>query len=311
MTNSGYIYQDIVPRSCNGWTVLDYYSGTYDRTSRTEWTRRFRLGQVFRNGQALNSNTIVRTGDSLQYRRPPWVEPEVPLSFTVVYGDDHILVVDKPAGLPVLPRDVYLEHTLLHQVRIHHGMGSTPVHRIDRGTTGLVLFARTHLARRALGRAMQNGLVAKTYLAVVTGRDAGPSRVVELKLGSVPHPRLGKVTAVVMDGMNARTRYRIAASVPGGHSLAMIALDTGRAHQIRIHLAADGRPLVGDPLYGETGGKPDPNHVPGDIGFRLHAWRLRFPHPAENTRMRFTAGIPDSFHRPGSVEDVNEACDSV
>ena len=297
MSNSGYVYPDTIPHQFNGKTVLDFYVARYGHTDRETWIRRIGDGQVTRNGKPLAAHDRVTGGDQLCYFRPPWDEPDVPLKFHVLYADDHLLAVDKPAGLPVLPRDVYLEHTLLHQVRLHYGQGAAPVHRLDRGTSGVVLFARTHLARRRLGKAMQTGQVFKTYLARVNGEVGTGTRIVTVPLGPVRHPIIRSGMAVKPDGQPACTRYRRIRAGSGGETMVLIALDSGRPHQIRIHLAWDGHPLLNDPLYNRVGGEPDPTGVPGNIGFALHSWRLRVPHPDTGKRMRFTSPLPVDFQR--------------
>lgn len=299
MTNSGYVYQDTIPQSFNGKTVLDFYVSRHGRTDRETWIRRIRDGQVQRAGKRLDVHDRVTAGDQLHYFRPPWEEPDVPLGFTVLFADDHLLAVDKPAGLPVLPRDVYLEHTLLHQVRLQFGQGAAPVHRLDRGTSGVVLFARTHLARRRLGKAMQTGRVGKSYLARVSGEVGPGTHTVTVPLGPVDHPVTGSVMSVRADGQPARTRYRRVVPGFGGETMVLIGLDSGRPHQIRIHLAYAGHPLIHDPLYNRAGGDPDPAGVPGRIGFALHSWRLRVHHPDSCQLLRITAPLPPDFHQGG------------
>src|SRR5512139_1613185 len=112
---------------------------------------------------------VLRPGQSLVWRRPPWEEPAAPLSFAILHRDAHLLAVAKPRGLPSVPNGGFLEHTLLHRVRLHFP-GAVPLHRLGRGTSGLVLFALTNQARREGAAAWREGRVSKEYLALVAGR---------------------------------------------------------------------------------------------------------------------------------------------
>lgn len=292
MTNNGYVYHDRISAPSASVCVLDFYTVRYPRFSRTEWRNRIESGQMRVNGKPAACETRLKPGDELTYHRPPWTEPDVPLGFDVHYVDDHVLVVAKPAGLPVLPRDLFLQNTLLYQVRQGFGDSCTPMHRLDRGTSGLVLFTRTLLARKRLGMAMQRGEIGKTYIACVSGPRHSGSVDIRYPIGLQDHLPTGKAWGVTDHGRPSHTRCRFISRGGGDGHLVMAKLITGRPHQIRIHLSALGNPLAGDPMYGREGGKPDPAAVPGDIGFFLHAWRLRFKHPVSDKPMRITDSRP-------------------
>ena len=158
------------------------------------------------------------------------------------------------------------------------------MHRLGRGTSGLLLFARTPEARRAVSEAWRAGRVSKVYRALVAGVPRRELFSIETPIGLVPHPRLGRVHAASKDGKPALTHVRVLAERQGS-ALVEATIVTGRPHQIRIHLAAAGHPLVGDPLYA-VGGRPARNPgLPGDPGYRLHAHRLGLPHPATGRRL--------------------------
>ncbi len=288
MTNNGYVYRDQISSPVASASILDFYTDRYSRFTRKKWRERIESGQIRINGKTASCETRLKPGDILTYHRPPWTEPEVPLNFRVHFEDDHILVVGKPPGLPVLPQDMFLQHTLLYQVRQAFGDSCTPIHRLDRGTSGLVLFVRTRLAGRRLSMAMQNGGIEKTYIACVSGESVRRTVHIRLPIGLHDHPLTGKAWGTAEKGRTCHTICRFIHRNESGRHLVMVKLVTGRSHQIRIHLSAIGNPLVGDPAYGHPGGKPDPGAVPGDTGFFLHAWRLRFHHPVSRERLRIT-----------------------
>ena len=214
----------------------------------------------------------------------------MPLAFAILYRDDDLLAVAKPRGLPAMPNGGFLTHTLLHVVQ-RHFPEATPLHRLGRGTSGLTLFARTARARSGLAEAWRQGRVEKSYRALLAGVPDTPAFSVDTPIGPVPHPRLGQVHAASASGKAALTHVRVLGT-RDGHALVEATIDTGRPHQIRIHLAAAGYPLLGDPLY-VRGGVPGPNPaLPGDAGYRLHAHRLAFVHPGSGRRLELECGLP-------------------
>ncbi|RLE17470.1 MAG: RNA pseudouridine synthase [Acidobacteria bacterium] len=294
MKNKGYVYQNRITAVDAKRGVLEFYTQNYPRFSRETWANRIQSGQIFRNREAVNINDLLQPGDILEYRRPSWEEPEVPTKFGILFEDAHLLIVNKPAGLPVLPGDVYLENTLLTLVRKRISPKLSPIHRLDRSTSGAVVFAKTVASRRHLSEAIQKGEILKTYLAVATGNAMPNSFTVSAPIGTLPHPISGMVAAVTADGRPSETRIRVVRRYEG-QSLLMTFLKTGRPHQIRIHLAEAGFPLVGEQFYG-SGGRPRPGAVqPGKGKFLLHAWRLRLSHPITGQRLRVTAPLPVSW----------------
>lgn len=292
--NLGFEYRDRIGSEAEGETVLSYLKRRYRHSAEADWRLRIEAGEVLLEQARAEPGSLLHRGQSLVWKRPPWEEPPVPLAFAVLHRDEHLLAVAKPRGLPTVPNGGFLEHTLLHLVR-RSTPAAVPLHRLGRGTSGLVLFALTPEARRAVSAAWRDGRVEKTYRALVTGVPDRESFSVESPIGPVPHPRLGLVHAASPSGRPAVSHVRVLDRRGEGEdeeALVEVRIPTGRPHQIRIHLAFAGHPLVGDPLYG-TGGLPLPEPgLPGEGGYRLHAHRLALEHPATGQRLELECPPP-------------------
>jgi 23S rRNA pseudouridine1911/1915/1917 synthase len=295
--NDGFEYREILGSDCAGQTVLDYLSRRYSHTTPSVWRERLAAGRVLFDGTAADAALVLEPGLSLVWRRPPWIEPRAPCTFALVYRDAHLLAVAKPRDLPTLPGGGFLTHTLLHVVRTRWPEAA-PLHRLGRGTSGLVLCSRTPQARRGATRAWTERRVEKHYRALVTGVPARSAFRIEDPIGRVPHPRLGDVYAVSAGGKAALTEVRVLASA-NGRSIVEARIPTGRPHQIRIHLAAAGHPLVGDSLYISGGVPGEHPGLPGDTGYWLHSHRLRLDHPITGRRLELEC-MPPSVLRVGS-----------
>lgn len=278
--NKGHEYRETVPGGRRGVQLLNYLAAAYTHSSKAEWCERIKAGLVLLDQRPAAPDTVLQAGQELVWRRPPWEEPAVPLCYALLYRDSALLAVAKPAGLPTLPAGGFLQHTLLTLVRKTEPQ-ATPVHRLGRGTSGAVLLARTVEARRKLQDAFRNNTIVRTYRALASGRPSSDEFTVDVPIGPVPHARLGRVHAACAEGRRACTRVRVVQRFAAS-ALLEVTIETGRPHQIRIHLAAAGYPLVGDPLYTVGGGFQDrgaTTALPGDIGYRLHAEKIAFEHP--------------------------------
>jgi 23S rRNA pseudouridine1911/1915/1917 synthase len=301
--NAGYEYHEQVGPEAEGRSVLAWLALRHVHSSAAEWARRIERGEVRVDGAAATAGQGLRRGQRLSWRRPPWEEPPVPLAFAVLFRDEDLLAVAKPRGLPSVPNGGFLEHTLLHRVRRVHPE-AVPLHRLGRGTSGLVLFARTPLARRRLAAAWREGRVVKEYRALVAGAPGAASFAIATPIGLVPHPRLGRVHAAAAAGRPAVSQVEVLAC-DGARALVAVRILTGRPHQIRIHLAAAGHPLVGDPLYA-SGGLPGPDPaLPGQGGYRLHARRLAFEHPRTGRPVELVCSPPPDLL---SFTPCSQAC---
>jgi 23S rRNA pseudouridine1911/1915/1917 synthase len=276
--NAGYTYREQLERSADGCTLSRFLAARYRHSSERDWIERIRQGRVRIDGTVATPDTLLRAGQWLTWNRPGWIEPAAPLNFRVLYEDADVVAVAKPAGLPTLPGADFLEHTLLFQLRSYRE-GLRPLHRLGRFTSGIVLCAADKRSRATLGDAWNRGQVHKIYRALASGEPRRSTFEVTVPIGPVPYAPLGTLNAASPLGKPAQSIVRVVERREQ-EFLCDVEILTGRPHQIRIHLAAAGHPLVGDPLYSE-GGVPPAGclAIPGDGGYALHAMELRFPHP--------------------------------
>jgi 23S rRNA pseudouridine1911/1915/1917 synthase len=302
--NEGFVYRERIGPGAAGQGLLGYLVRRYRHSDEAAWRARLLRGELDLDSAVARPGDVLRAGQRLVWRRPPWEEPPVPLAWAVLHRDEHLLAVAKPRGLPTIPNGGFLTHTLLHLVR-RVAPDAVPLHRLGRGTSGLVLFALTPLARRRVSADWRTSRVEKVYRALARGVPARPAFTVDARIGSVPHPRLPSVHAASPAGKPAVSHVRLL-EARDASSLLEVSIDSGRPHQIRIHLAFAGHPLVGDPLYG-PGGLPlfDPA-LPGDPGYRLHAHRLSLDHPATGDRLTLEC-VPPAVLRPTEPQSSQSA----
>lgn len=254
-------------------------------------------GQVHLNGRVAKPAQKVRLGDLISLVVPPpreWgVTPEA-IPITVVYQDQDLIVVDKPAGLSVHPGPGHPTGTLVNALLARcpdiQGVGGVIrpgiVHRLDKDTSGLMVVAKNEVAHQHLSAQIKSRTVTKGYLALVAGELKESSGVIDAPIARSPHNR--KKMAVVEGGKPARTRYRVFEKLPGS-SLVELYLETGRTHQIRVHLAYLGHPLIGDSVYGRRSSVLDRQF--------LHAQHLGFAHPSSGQALDFRSDLPADLSR--------------
>jgi 23S rRNA pseudouridine1911/1915/1917 synthase len=284
--------------------------------SRSRIQRLIKEGAVRLSGASAKRSQVVRAGDEVEVEVPEprtsIVQPEeIPLS--VLYEDEHLLAIDKPAGLVVHPAPGHasgtLVNALLHHVRDLRGIGGELrpgiVHRLDRNTSGVLLVAKTDLAHASLSHQMKRRSMRKEYLALVAGVPRVRKGEVTFAIGRDPRDRKRmkafRATEEPAGARQARTLYEIEREwFALGLTLLRCRLVTGRTHQIRVHLAASGLPVVGDPVYGrprydrvrEPALKKRLAEFPRQA---LHAERVAFRHPASNQPIEIAAPLPEDL----------------
>ncbi len=260
--------------------------------SRSRIKRLIADGEVTVDGRVQNAGFRLRSGQSVAIAVPEpapthMLPQKIPLD--VVYDDEDLLVVDKPAGMPVHPGVGHPDSTLVNAVlglnpaigEVGGAMRPGLVHRLDMDTSGLIVIARTDRAHSSITGQLRDRTVNKGYLALVVGALSPLEAMIDAPIGRDPNDR--KKMAIVEDGRPSSTRYKTIANYRGC-TYADVRPRTGRTHQIRVHFASIGRPVVGDALYG----REDPR-----IGRHfLHAAYLEFDHPASGERVHFHAPLP-------------------
>jgi 23S rRNA pseudouridine1911/1915/1917 synthase len=276
--NEGCEYREQLGLDADGRTLLDYLSRRYNHSSSAEWTTRIASGHVLIDGLPAHIDSVLRLGCELVWQRPPWIEPDAPRSFSILYEDNDLIAVNKPAGLPTLPGANFLQSTLLFLVRAH-APDAAPLHRLGRWTSGIVLCSKNQIAGAELMRQWSARKVGKRYRALATGHPDWDETAISTPIGPVPHALLGSLHAATPKGKPSLSHVTVIERREDSF-LCDVRITTGRPHQIRIHLASSGYPLVNDPLYGADGlPLPDTQALPGDPGYHLHAAELRFQHP--------------------------------
>ncbi|MCS6883513.1 MAG: RluA family pseudouridine synthase [Oscillochloridaceae bacterium] len=252
-------------------------------------------GRVTVNGRIARASHLLRGGERILVTVPPpqptTLEPEaIPLK--IVYEDADVVVVDKPAGMVVHPAPGHVSGTLANallarypEMRLNGGIRPGIVHRLDQDTSGLLVVARNDRAMQMLTEQQRARTMLKLYLTVVEGHFKEPEGTIDAPIGRHPTDRL-RMT-VTPGGRPARTHYRVLEEL-GKYSLLEARLETGRTHQIRVHMLHRNKPVLGDPTYG--GRKPRPTF--GLTRQFLHAHRLGFYHPADGTWREFVSPLP-------------------
>lgn len=286
-----------VDREARGARLDRFLATKLPRFSRSRLQDLIRGGFVTLNGQMPRPREIVRTGDVIQVAEPApeKIEAEaedIPLH--ILFEDDDLLVLNKPAGIVVHPGAGNPRHTLVNALLAHCGTLSRIggkerpgiVHRLDKETSGCLVVAKNDVAHQNLSRQFAERTVEKIYLALVAGTLRKSAGTIDAEIGRHPIHRQ-RMAIAKRRGRAARTDYRVAASADG-ISLVECILHSGRTHQIRVHLHHLGHPVLGDKIYGGKRAGDFPRQM-------LHAWKLGFRHPGSGERQMFEAPLPNDF----------------
>ncbi|XWS07922.1 hypothetical protein CRYUN_Cryun41cG0033300 [Craigia yunnanensis] len=314
--------------------------------------------QISVDGKVVKDpDAILSGGSELVYHRLPWKEPDAPHVLEVLYEDDDMIALNKPSGLQVLPGGLFQQRTVLRQlywsVRKQNSSLTSqeshpvPVHRLGRGTSGILLCAKTKVAKTRLAAYFADGTslvganrchrkaecggtrqISKIYRALVTGIIGVDKVVINQPIGNVRYPGVAKGLYVASpSGKPALSKAEVLErDEQQNRTLVQVEIESGRPHQIRIHLSFIGHPLLGDPLYvaggqprwfdsefvdesyAQDGGYERPtNPVPGDCGYYLHAHRLVLSHPTTNEMIKITAPLPSILQTQDEVHSSRES----
>lgn len=286
-----------VPDGAAGERLDRFLAGLPEIGSRAAAERLVRDGGVLVDGAVRAKSAKLAGGEELEFEAPPpatsTLEPEA-MDLVVPYEDEHLLVVDKPAGLVVHPAPGHSRGTLVHGLLAYEVEGGQEperpgiVHRLDRDTSGLMVVARSPEAHRRLQEMVQTRDVSREYVALVVGRPRSRRGTIDAPIGRDRDDPL-RHSLDTDSPREAITHFEVA-ELLRRHALLRVTLETGRTHQIRVHLAAVDLPVAGDPLYGRA----------GELGLGrqfLHAARLAFPHPVTGEAVDVTSPLPGDLEQ--------------
>lgn len=276
--------------------VDKFLAAIYETLSRTTIQTMLKEGMVLVNSKIAKGSQLVKVGDIISIVELPIFEMELEpedIPLDIVYEDDDVLVVNKPTGMVVHPAPGHYHHTLVNALLYHVkalSNESNPirpgiVHRIDKDTSGLLMVAKTDIAHQHLADELKMQKTYREYMALVEGNVRTTHGTIQAPIGRDKTDR--KKMAVVEEGKEATTHFEVIKQYVG-YTLLKCRLETGRTHQIRVHLAFIHHPVVGDPVYGKK-------RLVAKTGQYLHAKTLSFTHPVTKQWMQFDSVLPDYF----------------
>ncbi|MBD3236185.1 MAG: RluA family pseudouridine synthase [Candidatus Eisenbacteria bacterium] len=290
-----------------GMRLDRYLAARFTYRSRTQWGALIRCGRIRVNQQSVKPACVLRAGDRIGYVPLQRAEPPIDRRIALLYVDEAVVVVAKSGNLPLHPSGRYFRHTLLHLLLDTHPEWGRlhVVHRLDRETSGVVVFGRSRDDTARLASQFRSRRVRKEYLAIVEGRPESERFVIDLPLGSARDSQIRKAVAVREDGVTARTMIHVRHR---GQDWALVEAvpETGRLHQIRVHLRAVGLPILGDKVYGQSerfflkfvAGEALTAQERCRLGLArqaLHAYRLALRHPRSGQPIAWRAPLPEDL----------------
>lgn len=309
--------QSRTPPEARGLTLATWLARRFSYLDEAAWRTEIAAGRVVRNGEQAGADDVLAAGDAIAYRPAP-AAPRAGASVDVVHDDPDFCVVDKPPFLVVQHAGAFAQNTFVPELAARfaaRGEAVTlePVHRLDRETSGLLLLAKNPAAARALQQQFEQGLVGKEYRAIVHGIVASDAQIVDAKIGRDPRSRIAVRRAVVAADAPRAQAARTAITVVqrfAAHSVVGCVPHTGRTHQLRVHLAHIGHPIVGDKLYGRSddeyeayvrhmkqNGDPAWDGRLGAPRHMLHACRLSLAHPRTGARLAWELPDPPDWQQ--------------
>lgn len=283
-----------IPGRMDRWKLLDCVCEMHPPVTRKTWREWFAQGHIRQSGSPVGSDSIVRGGEEFEHVFPGMIEPEVNSDVSILAEDEALVIVDKPAPLPLHASGRFERNTLVSFLQLVYPHDRLrPVHRLDANTSGIVVLARRREAARALSKQFEQGHVRKRYLVRCSGQPQQEEFECDEPI-SLERRRGGTRTVDQTNGKPARTLFRLLETFGDGTSLLEAVPLTGRTNQIRIHLWSLEMPVFGDPSYlpdheiaaAQTLGVNDPPMC-------LHAWELAFEHPLTGERASWRSPMPD------------------
>ena len=287
--NNGWTYKTQINKINNGVSLLDFLSFNYIHSSRDEWLKRIVRNQIKINNKIISKNLDIYCGDIVSWEREPWEESSIPGNWEVIFDDGDLLIINKPSGLPVIPGGGFLKHTLSELLkeqseRKNEPEHPRPIHRLGRFTSGVLLCARKKETRNELSKLIRtnnqkNNQIKRVYRGLANpNQELSYNQIMSIKtpIQKEKHIKLGYIWSWQKENnkksLKALTHIKLLERRKNQDLLEII-IETGRPHQIRIHLASINTPLIGDPLY-KLNECISTSKRPGDGGYFLHSHRL-------------------------------------
>ena len=288
----------VVSEEYDGERLDKYLSLVNETLSRSFLQKLIKDGEVLVNGRVPKASLKLSENDSICLNVPQTIVPDIlpePIDIDIIYEDDDVILVNKPKGMVVHPGAGHFSGTLVNALMYHCGSSLSGingiarpgiVHRIDKDTTGIIIACKNDRSHRLIAQQLKDHTVTRRYYAICHGNIKEDELTIDAPLGR--HPVDRKKVAIVRDGRNAVTHVKVLERY-GTYTFIECRLETGRMHQIRVHLASKGHPLLGDEVYG-----PADNRY-RTTGQTLHAYVLGFIHPTTGEYMEFQAELPGYF----------------
>ena len=286
-------YKLPVKKKYEGLNIIDFFLGLVPRSNREIWITKIKNQTLFINGKPATENTIVKGGDITQHTSEPKVEPWVNTKIELLFSDEDIIIINKPAPLPMHPSGRFNKNSLTEILKLAFPEEDLKIiHRLDANTTGIVILARNKKIVKSIGEQFESKSTQKTYLAMVEGIATEDYFNTNTKIGIQKTAGGGRESND--DGIDAYTEFKVLERFPSNNTtLLEVKPHTGRTNQIRLHLASLNHPIVGDHGYKDINYfKKNPLTYTSDCLF-LHAWKLKFYH--NNKSFAIEAPIPEKF----------------